>query len=269
MASTLIAKYAAHQRVIGFSRRTIERRTWSLSLWHSHCAHRGERVDTASPDLLEEFLARWPSAQSRYSIRSDIHQFYGWAIDRGHLSCADPTRDVPPARVPQRAATPVAASDVMRLIDSCPRPIDRRMVMLAAYAGLRISEIAALRGEDIDIDGRQLVVRCGKGGGDDVVPLAVELAVELARAPRAGRVVPMTGPSVGDRIRTLMRRAGIAGRPHDLRHSFGTQAARRTSGNLVLVAKLMRHRRITTTTRYVRWHTTGHEVVDGLYGDAA
>jgi integrase len=264
---TLVAAYSAHQRILGFSRRTITRRAWSLSQWGQHLADHGVDVATASVEHLEAFLSRWPSPQSRYSIRSDVHQLYKWAKRRGLLTCSDPTDELPAVKVPQRAATPIPSADVRQLIDMAPSSLDRLIVLLAAYAGLRVSEIAALRGEDVDLQGRQLVVRNGKGGADGVVPLAAELAVELARWPRQGRLIPINGQSVGDHIRTMLRRHGIAGRAHDLRHSFGTQAARRTNGNLVLVAQLMRHAHVATTTRYVKWHTTGHEIVTGLYDE--
>ena len=172
-------------------------------------------------------------------------------------------------KVPRRAATPIPADDVRRLLATVTRRRDQLCIMLAAYAGLRISEIAALRGEDVDLTNRLLVVRAGKGGSDGIIPLAAELAEELADWPARGRLIPISGPAVGERIRLLLRAAGIPGRPHDLRHSFGTQAAQRSNGNLVLVAKLMRHVQVATTQRYVSWHTTGHEIVTGLYDEAA
>jgi integrase/recombinase XerD len=265
---TLIPAYSAHQRVLGFSPRTVRRRQWSLGRWGAYLDEHGATVDTATVELLEQFLAGWAAPSSRYSIRSDIHTLYTWARRRGLVAGADPTDDLPAVKVPRRAATPITPADVRRLIDGAASELDRLIVCLAAYAGLRVSEIAALRGEDVDLVGRCLVVRAGKGGLDGVVPLADELATVLARWPRRGRLVPINGQSVGDHIRRLLRVHGVAGRAHDLRHSFATQAARRTGGNLVLVAQLMRHADVATTRRYVQWHTTGHEVVTGLY-DAA
>jgi integrase/recombinase XerD len=264
----IINLFGNHQRVRGFSRRTIERRAWSLSLWVQYLHVHESGLGDAGELVLTSFLARWPSAQSRYSVRSDIHQLYVWANRSGVLRCADPTDGLEPPKLRRRAASPIAALDVRRLIDST-NGRDRLIVMLAAYAGLRISEISALRGEDVDLEGRQLVVRCGKGGSDDVVPLADELADELRLWPRGGRLVPIKGASVGGRIRALYRRLGVSGRPHDLRHSFGTQAARRTNGNLVQVAKLMRHSEVATSQRYVEWRALGHEIVTGLYDGAA
>jgi integrase/recombinase XerD len=265
---TLIADYAKHQRVRGFSRRTIERRRWSLTLWSAYLVDGGSSIERPDVDDLEGFLARWESPQSRQSIRSDLHMFYAWAIERDRLA-VDPTDRLPAPRVPQRAATPIARDDVRRLVAGCLTDRARLAVMLIAYAGLRPFEIGRLRGEDVHLDGRRpsLVVRGGKGDRDEVLPIGRELVAELRRWPRHGLLIDARSSTVADLIRRNMRRLGIAGRPYDLRHSFLTEVARKTGGNVLLTAQLARHKRIQTTVRYVRWHTTGHEVVTGLYDD--
>lgn len=256
----LIQAFAAHQTVRGFSPKTVKRRSWSLGL----LAAAGP-FSTHTPTSVEVFLSRWPSPQSRYSIRSDCHQFYKWAIRRGHL-IYDPTLEVDPPRLPRRAPTPVSPVDLreLRRLATADQLV---CVMLAAFAGLRVSEIAALDMADVDREQRILIVRNGKGGRDDVLPLADELAAVL---PTSGPAVSYpTGAAVSDAIRRVYRRAGVvARRPHDLRASFGTAAARRAHGNMRLVQRLMRHASITSTEMYVQWNPDGGEVVNGLH-DAA
>lgn len=258
----LIDLFSAHQQVRGFSKRTVDRRRWSLGL----LARTGAFSDHTA-ESIELFLARWPSAQSRYSVRSDVHQFYRWAIRRGLLQ-HDPTDAVDAPRLPKRAPTPLSSVDLMRVIAGVGSRDQLVAVMLAAYAGLRCSEIAALDMRDVHRDQRLLVVRNGKGGADDVVPLAAELAAVL---PASGPAVRYpTGQAVGSAIRRLYRRLGVEGqRPHDLRHSFGTAAAQRARGNLRLVQRLMRHASVTSTERYVRWDPDGSEIVNGLHDPPA
>jgi integrase/recombinase XerD len=246
----MLIRYDQHQADRGFSQRTIQRRAWSLALWCEHC-HLTDVPDIGKAGMLdvEDFLARWPSPQSRYSVRSDLHQFYVFAIVRGLLD-SDPTKLVPAPKVPKRCSTPIDPTIVARLIDTSTG-LDRLVLMLAACAGLRISEIANLDATDVDLERRVLTVRQGKGGSDSTVPIIDELAVELARWPSTGRLVPMCGPSVGDRIRRLLRRHGVAGRPHDLRHTFAAVMHDRL-GNLYEVSVLMRHSEVATTQRYVR-----------------
>lgn len=253
----LVDAFAAHQAVRGFSRKTIDRRTWSLSL----LAATGPFAEQTATTI-ETFLSRWPSPQSRYSIRSDVHQFYKWALRRGHLAY-DPTDDVDKPRLPKRVPTPVTPGDLQRVLVAAATRDQLVAIMLYAYAGLRASEIAALDMTDIDLEQRMIVVRNGKGGRDDVIPLADELAAIL---PDAGPAVSYrTGASVSDAIRRVYRTAGVHARPHDLRASFGTAAARRSRGNMRLVQRLMRHASVTSTERYVRWDPDGTEIVNGLH----
>jgi integrase len=254
--------FLAHQRIIGRARRTIERRAWSLGLWVEH-------LDGATPTVehLETFLARFPAPQSRYSIRCDIHQLYRW-LRRSYPDMIDPTEQIDPITVPRRAASPIHTDDVRRLLAELDGA-DRLIVLLAAHAGLRVSEIARIRGEDVDLERRWLTV-LGKGGHLDVVPISATLAAELARHPRQGRLFTFrNGQAVSARIRRLFRAHGVVGRPHDLRHSFGTEAAEVCNGNVVKVQQLMRHAEVATTMRYVRPSGELHSVVDRLYGDAA
>jgi len=255
----LIEAWSAHQQVRGFSPRTIARRRWTLA----KLADAGP-LEQHTADSIERFLAHWPSPQSRYSLRSDCHQFYRWAQRRGHLT-GDPTDDVDPPRLHTRAATPLTATQLRRALEAANRP-QRTAIMLGAWAGLRVSEIAALDAGDVHRDLGVLVVRDGKGGRDAVLPLADELAAVL---PDHGPCVPYaTGQAVGAAIRRAFRRAGIDRRPHDLRHTFGTAAARAAHGDVFTVAHLMRHASVTTTQRYVAWTATGADVVEHLY-DAA
>lgn len=257
----LIAGYTAHQHVRGFAARTIERRTWSLNLF----ADTGQLAGQTAA-AVEMFLARWPSPQSRQSVRSDLHQFYKWAIAR-ELLHRDPTIHVDSPRVPRREASPLTPADLQRAIAAARGDV-LRAIMLGAYAGLRCSEIAALDASDVLHDQRLLVVRCGKGGRGGIVPLAPELAAVLPHG-RGPVVVYANRGSVSTAIRRLFRSIGITNRPHDLRHSFGTAAAQRANGNMVLVASLMRHSSISTTQRYMRWSPAGAAIVDGLHDPPA
>jgi integrase len=259
----LVLRYGQYQRLRGFSTKTVERRTWTMCRWIAHLD--GRSLAEATAVDVETFLGQMPSAQSRYSMRSDIHQCYRWAIRRNLLDCIDPTDLVDPPKLPRRLPTPVNAADVKHLIEVLDG-IDRLLVMLGALAGLRVSEMAALRGEDIDLEQRRITIRNGKGGADATVPLARQLADELERWPRQGPLVDLaSGQTVANKLRLAFRRHGIAGRPHDLRAAFATAAADASGGNAVLVQQLMRHAEIATTMRYIAVNPAGTDIVDQLF----
>lgn len=264
MAGDPIAAWLAYQQVRGFTDHTVRRRGWALRAWAAHVP------DLAQATVLdvEEFLQRWKAASSRHAVLSDIRLFYDWAISRGVIRCADPTELVAPIRKPKRIPTPVSREHVELLVRGTSPPI-RTMVMLGAFAGLRVSEMAALRGADVSLVDGLLVVRDGKGRKDRRVPLNSRLRTELQPVPIGAYFPGLNARNVSWRVTHEMRRLGVPGRPHDLRAAFGTDLARASGGNLVLVAKLMGHESMETTKRYVGWDPEGSAVIERLYRDTA
>lgn len=246
----------------GLSPRTIDRRTWSIGQWLAHCGD----LESVEPEDLEDFLRRWPARSSRASIQSDVRRLYVHARRRGVL-IPDPTAHAEQIRVPRRVATPVTADEVHLLI-AVTRPPVRTMIMLGALAGMRASEIAAVQGADVRPREALIVVRTGKGGKSRIVPLHPMLEDELQPLP-PGRYFPgVTGGAVGKRVKRAMASWGVDARPHDLRAAFGTEAARVSGGNMVLVQQLMGHSSVDTTQRYVRWAPDGAAVIRALFSAA-
>lgn len=251
--------FAAWQARRGLAARTIERRLWTMGKWLEHLAPR-HPLEATHLDV-ETFLDRYRTAQTRYSVLADLHQYYRYSILR-ELTDRDPTMRVEPPRLPRRLPTPIPVAEVRRAIASSTGDL-RLMLMFGAFAGLRVSEIAAVRGEDLC--GSVLVVRMGKGGRQRTLPMHPWLLETVGPRPFGPLFPGVSGHAVSDRIRKHFRRLGITARPHDLRHTFGTEAARLSGGNMVLVQQLMGHASVQTTERYVGWAAPGAEVVGRLF----
>ncbi len=111
-------------------------------------------------------------------------------------------------------------------------------------------------------------MRGGKGGKDRVVPVHPTLLPFLrgysgwlfGSAHGRGHVEPK---SLAWQVsRTLSKAGGQRYTTHQLRHFFGTEAARWSGGNVVLVAALMGHANTNTTMGYIGWSPAeGAEVV--------
>ena len=100
---------------------------------------------------LEKVLGRFPSVNSRRTIKTALGVFFNWAM-RHHYCLEDPTKRLD--KIPQ-PATPVvilAMEEIERLLRAS---IDYRngemapLVAIALFAGLRPSELAALKPEDV------------------------------------------------------------------------------------------------------------------------
>lgn len=134
------------------------------------------------------------------------------------------------------------------------------IVLLGAHAGLRVSEMTALRWEDVDTSGDSLTVREGKGNKTARISLSASLVRALERVPpeeRLGHVLPCRSrQAVFERLETLCRRARIACKGvHALRHSAGTRL-RAETGDLSLVADHLRHASLDMARSYAKADNT-------------
>ena len=258
----MITQFSNHQRMRGFSVNTIRRRRWTLRRFVDALEDRP--LTEATQTDVEAFLSAQEVASTRQALMCDLRAFYRWGTRRGLIG-QDPTANIDPPRVPKRRPSPLTRAQLDEALDAAD-PRTRLIIMLCAYAGLRVAEVGELHERDIDRARGSLTVRQGKGGKDRVLPLAPALAAEIRTYGRNGLIIGMTPTSVSRLVRELFQEIGIEHRPHDLRHLFGTEAARQSNGNLVVVAQLMGHESVTTTQRYVGWTPDAAAVIDGMYG---
>ncbi len=264
----MVGHFAEYQRTRGFSPATIRRRTMTLTQFQRFLAP-GSLFDATDSDV-QEFLGMRDSARTRHAYRSDLRTFYTWACRR-NLTTTDPTTLIDPIRVPKTLPRPVPAAMVRDLVRHAPTTELQLAVALAAYAGLRIAEITALDGSDIDWAHQVLFVRAGKGNKDRAVPMHPMLAQYLR--PYAGKSVRLFHikvDTIGRLVAKYLRDSGVDATAHKLRATFATELAEAARGNVVMVQRLMGHESPTTTMAYVGWG--GGEaggVVAAMYDDCA
>lgn len=125
---------------------------------------------------------------------------------------------------------PPQPQEVALLASAMPTEELTSFVMVAAYSGLRLSEVAALWGTDIeDRDGVRMVhVRRGKGGKERYSVLLAP-AWEFLPARRGRLFLNEAGRRydrklINKKWMTARRETGLVYRFHDLRHFFATYA---------------------------------------------
>jgi integrase/recombinase XerD len=210
-------------------------------------------------------IARWmaaypdwgPSTAATYF--SYLMAWHKWLVLMGHRT-DNPMHKLQTPRLPERSPRPVSDSDLNQLLGSRLKRRTRIMILLAALAGLRVSEIAAVRGEDIDLDANRMFVM-GKNGKKAWLPLHPILAEVARTMPRTGWWFPgqsrrrpdhhIRSKSVSDIVGQAMRRAGVGGTPHALRHWYAT-ALLAEGADLRTVQELMRHSSVQTTQVYTK-----------------
>ena len=150
-------------------------------------------------------------------------------------------------RTYRRLPRPIAEDDLAVALTEAPDRV-RPWLLLAGWAGLRASEIARLRAEDLDET--YLVVRESKNHRDGVVPLSPWLTDELRRCDLArhgwlfprheGRPGPNRAWTVSQLANRHLHSLGLADTLHTLRHRFGTQV-QRAGRDFRVTQELMRH----------------------------
>ena len=150
---------------------------------------------------------------------------------------------------------------------------DSEAVRVAAYAGLRLGELLALRWRDVDWTGSALTISRSLSSGVEGttktghvrrVPMADQAAAALDRLSQRQDFVspddyvfcnalgrPLDGSALRRRYKRARDAAGL--RPlrwHDLRHTFGSLLV--AGGvDLVSIKDAMGHSQLTTTSRYL------------------
>lgn len=179
-----------------------------------------------------------------------------WAVDK-----------IPYGRKPRPVRTVLSQDELVRLIDAVPHPVYRMALITAYAAGLRITELIALRVEHIDAERMQLHVELGKGQKSRLVPLS-EVLLRLLRDywrrdrpkvkgspwlfPSTKAEKPLHATTIQKACERACAAAGIHKHvtPHTLRHSYATHLLE-AGVDLRTVQALLGHAQMSTTAIYL------------------
>lgn len=232
---------------VGRSPRTVAER---LRVLHQS----GLDVQHATVFDVEDWLAGLDvSPATRRAYTDALRSFYGWAHTRG-LRPDNPAAALPTVRVPKGKPRPITTEQLHHLLATARRRRLRGYLLLGAYAGLRVSEIAHVRGEHINDD---VLTVAGKGGTVATLPLHPLLVRYAATMPPTGWWFPsyshpdepVDGSNVSRVVADHMRRRGVPGTAHQLRHWFASTLTGNGAGMRV-VQEGLRHANLQTVQVY-------------------
>jgi integrase/recombinase XerD len=189
--------------------------------------------------------------------------FYGVTLGRPEI----PER-IAYAREPRRLPVVLSADEVVRFLEAVPSLKSRTALTTAYAAGLRVSEVVALKVADID-SGRMLIrVERGKGGKDRYVMLSAQLLAilrtywRLAKPrhwlfPGRDEERPIDQTVLHAACRSACEAAGLTKHVtvHTLRHSFATHLLE-SGADIRIIQVLLGHTNISTTARYAQVATS-------------
>jgi integrase/recombinase XerD len=170
---------------------------------------------------------------------------------------------LPYGKRPKRLPCVLSEQEVLELLKAVKGPRNRVALTTAYASGVRVSELVALRAEDIDSARMLIHVRQGKGNKERIVPLSKTLLAglrdywRLAR-PKGGWLFPGQSPDKPINVHTIQkvcldaRRAAGLKKPvtmHTMRHSFATHLLE-AGTDIRTVQALLGHSSLSTTAIY-------------------
>jgi integrase/recombinase XerD len=221
-----------------------------------------------SPDTATaEDLRRFQLHQTQTGVRpptingsvAALRFFFTVTLDRLELG-----RHLTFVREPRRIPVILSLEEVGRLLEAAPGPKYKAALGAAYGAGLRVSEVVALKVPDIDSQRMLLRIEQGKGRKDRFAmlsPVLLELLRDWYRIaqpmvwlfPGRDPMLPLSTRQLNRAVHVAAEMAGIKKRvtPHTLRHSFATHLFEEKT-DVRLIQVLLGHAKLDTTQLYTQ-----------------
>lgn len=251
MCDVSLSEFRSWLVASGASHRTITERIGAIR-------HLGRTAGGCPCHLSAQDVTRWvgsvPAAWSKVT-------YYGHAASWARFLTAS-GRDgswldgVPKPKARRGTPRPCSLTDLTAAY-SIADDETKMMLALASLQGLRVSEVAKIRGEDVNAD--TLFVE-GKGGSRAMLPTHPTVWAHAAMFPPRGWWFPGANPrrpvcrqTVWRRISDALQSVGCYAVPHQLRHFYGSTLLD-TGANIRVVQRLLRHESLSSTQIYTWVH---------------
>jgi len=223
----------------------------------------GRSPDTATAEELRLYQlhlteggVRSPTINAAVSA---LRFFFSVTLDR-----PDVTRWLTFVAEPRKIPVVLSPEEVARFLEAAPGPKYKAALSAAYGAGLRVSEVVALKVSDVDSRRMLLRIEQGKGRRDRFAMLSPQL-LELLRDwwriarpqvwlfPGRDPVNHLAPRQFNRVVHDTARKARIAKRvtPHTLRHSFATHLLEQNI-DIRVIQVLLGHAKLDTTALYTR-----------------
>jgi integrase/recombinase XerD len=262
----------------GLSKNTVESYHFDLKKFHDFLSSKDKGLTSFTKtdivDFVETLRGEDYSMSSICRFLSTIKGLCRYLLLEDIIK-EDPSESLQSPKKWERLPKSLSVSEVRSFLDLSSSPDlsdpimvrDHVMFELLYSSGLRVSELVALKIEDINFEAGFLRV-IGKGSKERIVPLHIR-AIEVVKRyislhrpeilnkkhspylfiTRRGR--PMTRQRFWQTIKSLGGKLGIELSPHTMRHSFATHLLE-GGADLRSLQKMLGHADISTTQIYTK-----------------
>lgn len=196
---------------------------------------------------------------------ASIRGFFKWTSSMGILE-KNPASTLEQPKVPQRLPKVISVKEIEEILRTDLTSIQLVILELLYSCGLRVSELANLKINDIDMNSRY--VRCfGKGSKERIIPIGLK-AIEALGKYYVERELLIKKYNISTKKLLVLETGRLANRqdiynfihsrgnvihksisPHTLRHSFATHLLE-NGADLRVVQELLGHSDVSTTQLY-------------------
>jgi len=162
-------------------------------------------------------------------------------------------------KIPKSIPKVLSKEDILKLLSNAKNLKSKLIIQLLYSSGLRVSEVVALKLEDLDLEKKEGWVRKGKGSKDrffilsnKIIPLIKKHISTLAKDETylfPGKNNHLTTRDIQKIIQNLAKKSKLKATPHTLRHSFATHLLDKGT-DIRLIQELLGHSDLSTTQIY-------------------
>lgn len=202
-------------------------------------------------------MAKGLKSSVGHNLVNALNYYYRHVLQQRSFSL-----ELPRPKKEKTVRTVFTPEECAAVFDAIDNPKHRLVLMVAYGAGLRVSEVANLKWEDVLLGEHKIHVKCGKGKKDRIVMLPHSLVTLMghyrALYPSAQYVfegqfasMPYSTESVQKIMAAAVHKSGLSkkGSVHSLRHSFATHLLD-AGTDIRYVQQLLGHTDVRTTMVY-------------------
>ena len=214
--------------------------------------------DISCHDIIVFLKSLKCSAGGKHAYFRVLRTFYNWLYSRKsgyHLNVQDnPILDVDAPKVDKKILPSFTPEQVNLLIEQALCVRDKAIISLFADSGLRLSELANIKLQNIDWENRLIKVIC-KGNKEGLAPFGKRtedlLKQWLSTCEPNGKLWNLKFRGVSIMLKRLSARTGLPCNPHTFRRTFASILAKRGVDSLHIM-RLGRWASIQMVERYTR-----------------